>query len=295
MADRICKFCGKVFDYPSYLNRHLKTKRRCVPIFAGGEESHDTTYLCRFCGKGFKEETHMYRHVRTTCKIAPNARNGTQGLERLYDLVCERGENDRARIEKLERQNSDMLGMMRHLVARAPNHKVNIHVGDTVAGDTVDNRKINISIFGHETHAHATVERIREILDESMTARAIPSAISAAVLKTAMLVYSDPDHPENLTCFLPNKKTNDVLVHGEKGWEVQPAALVLPPMAQRSVDTLFDMQPFENAGEYGPLMKELADNEARYIAGTELRPILIRNKDLLARALDSIPTLASIV
>jgi hypothetical protein len=46
--------------------------------------------------------------------------------------------------------------------------------------------------------------------------------------------------------------------------------------------TLFDRQPFENADEYGPLMKELADNEERYAAGQELRPILVRNKDLLA-------------
>ena len=53
--------------------------------------------------------------------------------------------------------------------------------------------------------------------------------------------------------------------------------------------TLFDRQPFENADEYGPLMKELADNEERYAAGQELRPILVRNKDLLARALETLP------
>jgi 23S rRNA A2030 N6-methylase RlmJ len=104
-----------------------------------------------------------------------------------------------------------------------------------------------------------------------------------------MLVYSDPDHPENLTAYLPNKKTNDVLVHAEAGWEVQPASLVLPPMAQKSVDTLFDHQPYEDADDYGPLMKELAENEKRYAAGSELRPILVRNKDLLARALETLP------
>ena len=55
------------------------------------------------------------------------------------------------------------------------------------------------------------------------------------------------------------------------------------------MDTLFDRQPFEDADDYGPLIKELAANEKNYVAGHELRPILVRNKDLLARALESLP------
>ena len=109
------------------------------------------------------------------------------------------------------------------------------------------------------------------------------------MLKTAMLVYSDPSRPENLTAYLPNKKTNDALVHTEAGWEVQPTKLVLPPMAQKTIDTLFDKQPYENAEAYGPLLKELQQNEARFAAGEELRPLLVRNKDLLARVLKTLP------
>ncbi|MEL0212665.1 MAG: hypothetical protein VW891_19135, partial [Novosphingobium sp.] len=140
-----------------------------------------------------------------------------------------------------------------------------------------------------------TPARIKAILDETLggAKAGVEHAAHAAVLKTAMLVYSDPDHPENLTAYLPNKKTNDVLVRtsrrGTSGWEVQPASLVLPPMAQKSVDTLFDRQPYEDADEYAPLMKELADNEKRYVEGAELRPILVRNKALLARVLETLP------
>lgn len=36
-------------------------------------------------------------------------------------------------------------------------------------------------------------------------------------------------------------------------------------------------------------MKELAENEKRYVAGSNLRPVLVRNKDLLARALEALP------
>jgi hypothetical protein len=61
-------------------------------------------------------------------------------------------------------------------------------------------------------------------------------------------------------------------------------------MARKSVDALFDRQPFEDAGTFEPLMAELRDNEERYVSGqSALRPVLVRNKDLLARALASLP------
>ena len=57
----------------------------------------------------------MRRHVRTTCKIAPNEKNGDEGMNILYEHTIRRQE---ARIATLERQNEDMLSMMRQLVAR---------------------------------------------------------------------------------------------------------------------------------------------------------------------------------
>jgi hypothetical protein len=215
-------------------------------------------------------------------------------MEVLYEHTVRR---QQAQIDDLRHQNMEMMGMMKLLVEQ--NNGAGATTGDQNAGEVaiqgnanqVDNRKqVIINVFGKEGLDHATLARIKLILDESLAQTpALPMAANAAVLKTAMLVYSDPDHPENLTCYLPNKKTDDVLVHAAAGWEIQPASLVLPPMAKKSVDTLFDRQPFEDADEYGPLMKELADNEARYVAGTELRPILVRNKDLLARALETLP------
>jgi hypothetical protein len=65
--------------------------------------------------------------------------------------------------------------------------------------------------------------------------------------------------------------------------------LVAALMAQTIMDVLFGRQPYENAEAYAPLMKELAENEARYAAGAELRPILVRNKSLLAQALRALP------
>ena len=188
----------------------------------------------------------------------------------------------------LESQNAKILALLRQQGAGGT---TTLQAGEiALQGDhaQVDNsKKIVINVFGQEKLDHVTAERIKTILDECLQRPALPTAVDEAVLRTAMLVYSDPDHPENLTAYLPNKKTNAALVHTSAGWEVQPMRLVLPPMALKSIETLFGKQPPEE--EYASLLKELQQNEARFAAGETLHPILVRNKDLLARALATLP------
>jgi hypothetical protein len=216
-------------------------------------------------------------------------------MERLYEHTLRKQVND------LQAQNTEMLGRISHLTTLVEQHLAqnplasasSLQAGElAIQGDhaQVDNsKKVVVNFFGQERIDHVTLEKIKAILDESLRVPALPAAADTAVLRTAMLVYSDPSRPENLTCYLPNKKTGSALVHTKAGWEVQPTTLVLPPMAQKSFDTLFDKQPYEDADAYVPLLKELQQNEARYAAGEELRPILVRNKDLLARALKTLP------
>ncbi len=246
-------------------------------------------------------ETSMYRHIRNSCKIAPNVRNGSKGMDRLYEHTLQKQMAEmKAENTEMKAQNAhqsaeiaEMKAMMQLLLDRqgAPSSSSTLQAGEIAfQGDhaQVDNsKKIVINVFGQEKLDHVTAERIKTILDECLQRPALPTAVDEAILKTAMLVYSDPDHPENLTAYLPNKKTKDALVHTEAGWEVQPTQLVLPPMALKSIDTIFGKQPHE--GEYVPLLKELQQNEARFAAGEDLRPILVRNKDLLARALETLP------
>ena len=246
----------------------------------------------------------MRRHVRNSCKIVPNAKNGDAGMEVLFTHTINR---QRQQIEALAAQNAEMviqnaqivarhdevLGMVRQLVGQRATQtiagEVAVQMGDH-NHVSVDNRKIvTINVFGQEGVDHASMDCIKDILDESLKMAALPEAARAAVLRTAQLIYSDPAHPENLTCFLPNKKTDDALVHGSGGWEVQSVSLVLPPMAQKSVDTLFAQQPYENAEAYGKLLKALAETEAKHAGSADLRPVLIRNKAVLAVALGTPP------
>ncbi len=286
-----CPRCGKQFKWASDLERHLSAKRKCVPLFV--EASIDTQrpeaageFTCKFCGRCFTAATNRNRHIRNSCKIAPTPKNGDGGMERLYEHTLQR------QVNRLESQMTEMMQLLRdQQQGSSAASSSTLQAGElALQGDhaQVDNsKKIVINVFGQEKLDHVTAERIKAILDECLQRPALPTAVNEAVLKTAMLVYSDPDRPENLTAYLPNKKTKDALVHTKDGWEVQPTQLVLPPMALKSIDAIFGKQPHED--EYAPLLKELQENEARFAAGEDLHPILVRNKDLLARALATLP------
>ena len=236
--------------------------------------------------------------------------------------------NSQQQIEELKAQNAEMLTLMRQMSvggsALAPYagpvvaNQANMTVGDVAmytgpvianqansnttqaAGEVgliqcnVTNMDVNKSItfntFGKESLAHANSDRIRVILDESLRdTSSIQAAALMAVTKTAMLIYSDPDHPENLTCYMPNKKTNDVLAHTERGWEIFPASVVINQIGQKTIDHIFDRQPHENANHYTLIMKELQQNEQAYIIDSIFRPVLIRNRCLLEVKTDVLP------
>lgn len=185
MADRTtCRRCGKGFDKPALLKRHLGRKTPCAPILDLGylpEDVREDPDLekkkCRFCGRILSSYDSMRRHVRTACKIAPNAKNGDAGMEVLYSHTIRRQE---ARIATLDRQNEVMLGMMRRkegmLVAQGDaargGHQVN--AGEVALADNdsvaVDNRKqqITINVFGEEGLDHVSAARIKAILDSSI-------------------------------------------------------------------------------------------------------------------------------
>ena len=236
----------------------------------------------------------MRRHVRKYCKIAPNEKNGDRGMELLYDHTIKK---QQAQIDRLEQQNSAMMEMMQNqgqimkqLIKSSSSSVVTNQTTKAkdiaISGNQniVDNKRIVINVFGNEDLSHITRADVKAILDTCVQNTVIADAAQMAMLKMAMRAYSDPKHPENVTCFLPNKKTNDALIHTAEGWEVQPVDLVVTPMAERSVTELFDKQPLEDYTKYDGLMRELRDNGKKHIGNTSaLRPILVRNKGLVKK------------
>lgn len=193
-------------------------------------------------------------------------------------------------IHDLQKQIIEMRAMLEMMSMKmaAP---IQQNIGQQVVGghQIHNGTAIHINVFGQENVGHIGKREIRAILDEAQLTKDTSQAATQAMIKAAMLIYSDPDHPENLTCYMPNKKRDEALVyvHRETGpaWELQSCAIVGPPMTARALDTLCANQPFDNADNYAGLMRALIDNEAAYKEGREMRTILVRNKQLLERAL----------
>ena len=238
----------------------------------------------------------MRQHVRKSCKIAPNKKNGDRGMELLYEHTIKKQQAQidamQQQNKEMQEQNKEMLTLMRQLTKQGQGGSTSKAIVTQVAEGpivtnnkgtvVVDNKRITINVFGKENLSHITRADVKAILDASVQNSQVEDAAQTALLKMAMAAYSDPHHPENITCFLPNKKTNDALVHTSSGWEVQPVNLVVTPMAERSMSELFDKQPYENYQKYDGVMRELRDNGKHHVGnGSAMRPILVRNKALV--------------
>lgn len=143
--------------------------------------------------------------------------------------------------------------------------------------------------FGNEDVSHINAGAIKTILDAAMpiTSSNMLKAAVIVVTRVALLVYGDPTRPENTTCYLPSKKSSAALVHGESGWDVQPTTRAVVQMMGRTIDLIFDHQPLSNVNRYGALLRAIRDIEGRFaLVETCMRPVLVRNKTLLQRALN---------
>ena len=169
---------------------------------------------------------------------------------------------------------------------------------------SVNKTIVNINVFGQENLDRITKPQVIDLLRGlGPVGENVKTIAEKAIIQAAMLIFSDPAHPEDITCYLPNKKGDNALVHGESGWEVQPVGLVISPMAAQSIEALFKHQPAPD--QHTPekdvkWMMEECGNIMRYIQKHEgdmtnepprgeMRGILIRNKELLQQVLAKLP------
>jgi hypothetical protein len=60
-ADRKCKICDTVFDYPSLLERHITGKRKCKKII------RNEFLICKYCDEQYSRKYTLLRHMKI-CK-----------------------------------------------------------------------------------------------------------------------------------------------------------------------------------------------------------------------------------
>ena len=305
------------------------------------EEKKDSPNRCRFCGRVFSRSDSLARHMKQACKIAP--RNGnTEGMEKLYEHTIRKMQAKYdTEIDALKAQVSALAAatteaerevapatwgsravVQNRLAGGAPYaapsakfvqaaHVTNVASGgtniamtniDASVGKTVNN--VTINVFGAERLDKITKPQVVDLLRSlGPVGENVKAIAEKAIIQAAMLIFSDPARPEDITCYLPNKKGDDALVHGEAGWEVQPVGLVISPMAAQSIEVLFKHQPAPDQHTPEKDVKWMMDecaNIMRYIAKHEgdmtnepprgeMRGILIRNKDLLQQVLARLP------
>jgi hypothetical protein len=307
--DRQCHKCRREFRDPSTLRRHMGRKRPCAPVVdredlppvdeAGGKCLHRCH--CRFCGRPYSNQNNVRRHL----KSCPIAARGERGMDELYAHVLERTRRAQEAEAAEAAAGAEVAALRAELeqtrleVARLRGNEL-VPAGGTVvyAPQNTFVTTINvatINVFGREETAHITTASVRDILARCCAGGTGEAggqiAAAQALLQAALLIYSDPDRPGNITCYIPNKRDGNALVHGARGWEIKPAPLVLPPMAQTSLNLLFDKQPYdEDAEQCVPGLQLLRDHEQELTAGgAGLHAVLIRNKGLLSRVLSQLP------
>ena len=298
--DRQCRKCRREFRDPSPLRRHMGRKRPCAPVVDREElppvdEAAERCH-CRFCGRSYSNQYNVRRHM----KSCPIAARGERGMDELYAHVLERTRRAQEAEAAAEAEVATLraeLEQTRLEVARLRGNELVPAGGATVVyapqSTFVTNINVTqINVFGREETAHITTASVRDILSRCSAGEASGQIAAAqALLQAALLIYSDPDRPGNITCYIPNKRDGNALVHGARGWEIKPVPLVLPPMARTSLDLLFDKQPYDkDAEQCVPGLQLLREHEEGLVAnGAGLHTVLIRNKDLLSRVLSQLP------
>jgi len=307
--DRTCQSCGKVFKYPSGLKRHASRRTPCNKIVPPAL-TKDEAQKCKYCNRAFAQREGRVRHETTSCPARPK-NNETVGPN---DIIAEQS----LQIQELREQ------MQQLLTERAPPQQAIQANGDHATVNQIQHQEIKqenhisnairneitVKVFGQEKVDHITAPQIYHLL---MNAKGAADPGVQALLDTALVVFSDPAKPENLTCYLPNKKTSDALVHeasptGETSWQIKPIETVLSPMVQRSLDVLFRKQPYGHEPglpnqpdivSCGEVLKQVAALESDPSLAKKttaphgpLRTVLVRNKDVLARANGGTPPMA---
>jgi hypothetical protein len=295
-----CSKCGRVFARKYALDRHLNERKHpCVasttikPPAKGG-------HTCLSCGREFCRPSNLTRHMSDgRCPIATPritisaAKKGTIPASAKSEDVK----------KHLEKTNKILLELSKE-VASMRDERKSAEPTSVINNGTVNN--ITINIFGNENITHLTSLDVLRMLNtlpqakDFLTLENLLPAAQQAVINTAMLIYSDEKRPENITCYLPNKKTDEVVVRGASGWEVRPYTLIVSPIAARVIELLFAKQPIagvdgispdEDNERWGKLLRCIRDNETTLTSPPMrgLRPILVRNRDMLGRYLDKLP------
>lgn len=256
-VDRTCPLCGKVFAYPCLLKRHIQNRKKpCITI-------QNVLYKCEGCGKEFTRADNLQKHKRQHCPKLSRAQDTGEIHERLDKIL----ELINARDQQPTIQNNF-------------------------------NTMVVLNNFGFESVDHISRQWIFTVLRDifkniiaqgnknvELTDSAIVAAASEVLQAVIKKVYANPAVPENLTTYIPNKRTDSVMFYQE-GWQQAQLNEIMPSIRGRILDVLQKGQPImgeveqKSLQDYGKVVKGVFELDAKISSGL-VRDVIAGNKELL--------------
>ena len=226
MADRTCEKCGKKFSKPCLLRRHQARKTPCV----SEPGPADPQKTCLLCGRTFRHRSSLVGHMKTACpRVAVAVRKGDPDSS-LWRVIRAQAE----KIKSLSTKNEGQAAEIKALREAAARRKPPRPPGKTPA----------VNVFGRENvlaipglgHALAIILLRRGGQHENLF-------VPQMIVQVAFLIFANPEHPENITCFTAGGCGSSVLVYGERGWDLRSKEWALSSILVKAVGVLSGFAP----------------------------------------------------
>lgn len=284
-----CPKCDKPFRDNHALKVHERRKTPCVAV-AKDTKSKDAM-RCPDCGQEFSRKFTLVRHMANSCKKArgatltpqnpaplPVAETSVEILESPARAKFDQGESKTSALRyELKATNADPQP-------------------DDSEQESVD-QALLVNIFGSEDTTHITRRDVDQLIMRVGPVREknVAEVVKQLMIQMGMKIYSDINHPENITCYTTSTSRNPMVhVHYESGWELVPPEVPMSAMPNRSCNELFLKQPFlgESDGkeccrpeDAELILRHLRANEDEIVkdVGRAFQQILYRNGTLLGK------------
>lgn len=217
--DRKCYSCGKIFRKPVELTSHKARKTPCL-IRDLKPEDKLNPLRCIYCNTISSTKGNLGRHL-AKCKI----KNG--GIDKLFDKVNHEEQirlmQERERIMKEEhaqeiknaeeRIRVEFTGRFEEMEKKflmLDSQKAQPVINGNVTVNNIQNNSI-VNNYTEPNYQHLLVfEKFNSIFKEHYA-----GMLYALICE----LYFDPNHHENMSVHLVNKKTNEVIVMHEGSWK----------------------------------------------------------------------------